>query len=93
MHAIDGQAPFVFPRDADNVVDVSFYRRWRKLRRPLGAATPSRRNGPSHAASEPDFVYLKRMQVNAAAFAFIVVLVLIGIWLIDGLSEAPHHLA
>jgi hypothetical protein len=37
--------------------------------------------------------YAERMMVNATAFTIVVLLVLIGVWLMDGLAQAPHHLA
>lgn len=93
MHAIDRYgSSFAFANDTDNVVDLSFYRRWRKLRRPVATAIPPP-NSPFTYSSETDQAYLERMKVNGAAFAFIALLVLFGIWLVDGLLQVPHHLA
>jgi hypothetical protein len=91
MHAIDGHVSrFTFENDADKIVDLSFYRRWRKLRSPLATAVAQPSNPPADSG-ETDQIYRERMKVNGAAFAFMVVLVLIGTWLVDGLSQLPHH--
>jgi hypothetical protein len=36
--------------------------------------------------------YAERMIVNAAVFTIVVLLLLIGVWLMDGLAPLPHHL-
>jgi hypothetical protein len=47
------------------------------------------------AAPRPAFNddYAERMKVNAAVFILVVLLITVGIWLIDGLTQAPRYLA
>jgi hypothetical protein len=94
MRATNGHIRQLNFRDhsvADNVVDLSFYRRWRLLRRPLGVILPSlKRVDIEDTESYKD--YLDRMKINAMAFVALALLVLIGIGLMNGIVQVPHHL-
>ncbi len=95
MRATNGDIQQLNFRDhvaADNIVDLSFYRRWRLLHRPLGVIlSPQKRVDIENTESNSD--YLDRMKINAVAFVALALLVFIGIWLMNGIIQTPHHLA
>jgi hypothetical protein len=78
----------------DDVVDLSSYRRWRKPYR-SSSAIGLKQTGNAVDTPESDDEYRERMKVNAAAFAVIVLIIYIGIWLINNIVivDGPHHLA
>jgi hypothetical protein len=87
-----GDAGFRHMNDS-NVVQLASYRGKR------GALAP--RHQTVHASARPPTIwsgirfdenYAERMIVNATVFTIVVLLVLIGVWLMDGLAPAPHHL-
>lgn len=87
------------PVDFPNVVNLSFYRRdkLRRSTRPLKVqATHSLRprNNPQREFWL-DADYRERMKVNAFVFVFLMLFVLSGIWILDGLSDAfgPERLS
>lgn len=71
------------------VIQLSSYRRRMWPNSHYG--TP---HGRAQTAPRPDFDndYAERMKVNAAVLVFIILLITVGIWLVDGLTQAPHHL-
>jgi len=88
-----GDAGFRQMNDS-NVVLLASYRGKRRALAP--------RHQVVHASARPptmwpgirfDQDYAERMIVNAMVFTIVVLLVLIGVWLMDGLAQAPHHLA
>jgi hypothetical protein len=72
------------------VIQLSSYRR--SLRLPSHYGVPHRH---AQTTPHPDFNddHAERMKVNTAVFIFIVLLITVGIWLIDGIAQVPHHLA
>ncbi len=75
---------------AENIVDFSAYRRRRRVR-----AVQLQRSGAAvDDAAEIDDGddYRRRITVDAAVFAYVVVLIFVGIWLVDGLTQLPRHL-
>jgi hypothetical protein len=93
MRAIDGHnQPTAFTDHlANNVVNLSAYRRQQNLYRPSNVTGPQQKRNDI-GASESDDEYFARMKVNAAAFAALTVLVFIGIWLIDAIAQRPDNL-
>src|ERR1039458_1229272 len=76
-----------------NVVQLASYRGKRRTLAPTHQIV--------HASVRPprmwsgirfDEDYAERMIVNAAVFTIVVLLLLIGVWLMDGLAPVPHHL-
>jgi hypothetical protein len=51
--------------------------------------------GRGQTAPRPDFDddYAERMKVNAAVFVFVILLITVGIWLVDSLTQETHHCA
>jgi hypothetical protein len=73
------------------VIQLSSYRRRMGLTSHYG--TPHGRAQTAPPRSEFNDDYVERMKVNAAVFIFVVLLITVGIWLIDGLTQVPHYLA
>jgi hypothetical protein len=73
---------------AKNIVDFSAYRR--RIR----AAQPQRSGAARDDATEIDDSddYRRRITIDAAVFAYVVLLIFVGIWLVDGLTQLPRHL-
>ena len=59
-----------------NVVDLSFYRREKQLRETL------------QVEYWLDGNHRERMKVNLVVFVFLIFLIVTGVWLLDGLSDA-----
>ena len=75
-----------------NVVDLSLYRREKQLRssRPSGfqkSRTPRPRE-TLQVDYRLDGNHRDRMKVNLVVFVFLVFLIVTGVWLLDGLSDA-----
>jgi hypothetical protein len=80
---------------AKNIVDFSAYRRRvRAARHGVRAAQLQRSGGALDDAAEIDDSddYRRRITIDAAVFAYVVLLVFVGIWLLDGLTQLPRHL-
>jgi hypothetical protein len=73
---------------AKNIVDFSAYRR--RIR----AAQLQRSGATLDDATEIDDSddYRRRITIDAAVFAYVVLLIFVGIWLVDGLTQLPRHL-
>jgi hypothetical protein len=72
-----------------NVVDLSFYRRENQLRsyRPSGFQKQRARE-TLQAEYWLDGNHRERMKVNVIVFVFLIFLIVTGVWLLDGLSDA-----
>ena len=75
-----------------NVVDLSFYRRENQLRsyRPSGFQEQRtlRARETLQVAYWLDGNHRERMKVNLVVFVFLIFLIVTGVWLLDGLSDA-----
>ena len=75
-----------------NVVDLSFYRRENQLRsyRPSGfqEQRTSRARETLQVEYWLDGNHRERMKVNLVVFVFLIFLIVTGVWLLDGLSDA-----
>jgi len=77
-----------------NVVQLAPYRGKRRALAPRHKIVHASARSPTMwSGIRFDEDYAERMMVNATAFTIVVLLVLIGVWLMDGLAQAPHHLA
>jgi hypothetical protein len=89
-------SPFV---DPSNVVNLSVYRRQKRLRSSLSPKSQNPNILQAHERPQLDFWldtnYRERMKVNAIVFVFLTFLIMTGIWLLDGLTDAfgPERLA
>jgi len=81
--------PFV---DSSNVVDLDVYRRRMRLRSSLLFKVPEQQTLQPPQSRHLDFWldadYRSRMRVNAIVLVFLTFLIMSGIWLLDGLSDA-----
>jgi hypothetical protein len=81
--------PFV---DPSNVVDLRLYRRQKRLRSSLSPQAPKQQMLQRPEGRQVNFWldanYRARMKVNALVFVFLTFLIMSGIWLLDGLSDA-----
>ena len=75
--------------DLSNVVNLSFYRRQKRLR-PSGSRKPQALQPFANPNVDfwTDANYRDRMKVNAIVFVFLTFLVMSGVWLLDGLADA-----
>jgi len=75
-----------------NVVDLSFYRRENQLRsnRPSGFQKQRTLRARETLQVECwlDGNHRERMKVNLVVFVFLIFLIVTGVWLLDGLSDA-----
>lgn len=74
---------------AKNVVDFSAYRRRRRIRATIQHSFGTAPIDAVELGDNDD--YRGRIVVDAAVFAYVVVLIFVGIWLVDGLTQLPRH--
>jgi hypothetical protein len=75
-----------------NVVNLSFYRRRQHALPKYFSGTAQPRESRLLAKNaESERYYFERMKVNVAIFVFLVLFVMSGVWLIDGITQAFVH--
>jgi hypothetical protein len=89
MRAHQSTPPFV---NLFNVVDLSFYRREKQLRSSCPSGFQQQRRLRARENLQVgywiDGNHRERMKVNLVVFVFLVFLIVTGVWLLDGLSDA-----
>jgi hypothetical protein len=75
-----------------NVVDLSFYRRENQLRSYCPSGFQKQRTLRARETLQVeywlDWNHRERMKVNLVVFVFLIFLIMTGVWLLDGLSDA-----
>ena len=89
MRAHQSTPPFV---NLFNVVDLSFYRREKQLRSSRPSGFQKQRTSLAQESLQVDYWldgnHRDRMKVNLVVFVFLIFLIVTGVWLLDGLSDA-----
>jgi hypothetical protein len=82
-----------------NVVNLSFYRREKQLRSSRPSGFQQQRTLRARENLQADYWldgnHRERLKVNLVVFVFLIFLIVTGIWLLDGLSDAfgPERLS
>jgi hypothetical protein len=82
-----------------NVVNLSFYRREKQLRPSRPSGFQQQRTLRTRENLRADYWldgnHSERMKVNLVVFVFLIFLIVTGVWLLDGLSDAfgPERLS
>jgi hypothetical protein len=75
-----------------NVVDLSFYRREKQLRSSRPSGFQKQRTSRPRQTPQVDYWldgnHRDRMKVNLVVFVFLIFLIVTGVWILDGLSDA-----